>query len=200
MNKHKERTVIFIKPESIQRHLIGEFMTKFERRGLKLVACKLVAPTAEQVGKHYPDDEAWYVATGTKTYESYKAKGIDTGKTPIELAKIIRQRLIEHFTDRPVLMMIWEGTHAVELGRKTAGSTNCLVADIGSIRGDYSMESYELADDIERAVHTLVHASDSVEVAEKEIKLWFKPDEILDYDLVTETVFYEKGWGKIKPR
>jgi len=198
MNKHKERTVIFIKPESIQRHLIGEFVSKFERRGLKLVACKLVAPTAKQVGKHYPDDEAWLIATGTKTQESYQAKGIETGKTPIELATIIRNRLIEHFTDRPVLMMVWAGTHAVALGRKTAGSTNCLTADIGSIRGDYSMESYELADDIERAAHTLVHASDSVENAEKEIKLWFSPSEILNYDLVTETVFYEKGWGKIK--
>ena len=105
---------------------------------------------------------------------------------------------MEHFTDRPVIMMIWEGTHAIALCRKTAGSTNPLAADIGSIRGDYSMESYELADDIDRAAHTLVHASDSVENAEKEIKLWFKPEEILDYDLVTETVFYEMGWGKIK--
>ena len=198
--KHKsvERTLIAVKPESIQRHLIGEFIQKFERRGLKLVAMKMIAPSAEQVGKHYPDDESWYVATGTKTLENYKSKGIDPGKSPIELAKEIRQRLIDHLADRPVIFMIWEGPHACALGRKTAGATNPLVADIGSIRGDYSLESYELADDLGRVVHTLIHASGSAAEAEEEIKIWFKEDEILDYDLMTETVFYEKEWGKIK--
>ena len=198
--KHKsvERTLIAVKPESIQRHLIGEFIQKFEKRGLKLIAMKLIAPTKEQVGKHYPDDESWYVATGTKTLENYKSKGIDPGKGPIELAKEIRQRLVDHLTDRPVIFMIWEGPHACALGRKTAGATNPLVAEIGSIRGDYSLESYELADDLGRVVHTLVHASGSAAEAEEEIKIWFRENEILDYDLVTETVFYEKEWGKIK--
>lgn len=198
--KHKsvERTLIAIKPESIQRHLIGEFIQKFERRGLKLVATKLIAPTKEQIGKHYPDDESWYVATGTKTLENYKSKGIDPGKSPIELAKKIRERLMDHLTNRPVIFMIWEGPHACALGRKTAGSTNPLVADIGSIRGDYSTESYELADDLDRVVHTLIHASGSAEEAAEEIKIWFKENEILDYDLVTETVFYQKDWGRVK--
>jgi nucleoside-diphosphate kinase len=198
MKNNIERTLIAIKPESIQRHLIGEFVTKFEHRGLKLVACKLVAATKEQVEKHYPDDEAWYVSSGTKTYNNYKEKGIDPGMTPIELAKRTRQRLVEHLTDRPLILMIWQGPHAVALGRKTAGATNPLIADIGSIRGDYSMESYELADDIERAIHTLIHASGSIKEAEEEIDIWFNRDEILDYDLVTETVFYKKDWGKIK--
>lgn len=194
----KERTLIFIKPESIQRHLIGEFICKFEKRGLKLIASKLVAPTKEQVEKHYPDDEAWYVSSGTKTLENYQARGIDPGMSAIELAKVTRQRLIDHLTDRPILLMVWEGPHACALGRKTAGSTNPLTADIGSIRGDYSMESYELADNIERASHTLVHASGSPAEAEVEIKIWFKENEILNYELVTETVLYEKNWGKIK--
>jgi len=194
----KERTLIFIKPESIQRHLIGEFISKFEHRGLKLVAAKLIAPTKEQVGKHYPDDDAWYIPTGTKTFESYKAKGIDVKETPRELAMIVRKRLIEHFADRPLLLLIWEGPHAVALGRKTAGSTNPLAADIGSIRGDYSFESYDLADSIERATHTLVHASGSPEEAEDEIKLWFKPEEVLDYDMALESVFYQKDWGRVK--
>jgi len=195
---NKERTLIAIKPESIQRHLIGEFITKFERRGLKLVACKLVAAAKAQVEKHYPDDEAWYVASGTKTYENYKAKGIDPGMGPVDLAKRTRQRLIDYLTRRPLLLMVWAGPHAIALGRKTAGATNPLIADIGSIRGDYSTESYELADDIERAIHTLVHASASPEEAEEEIKIWFKKDEILDYDLVTENVFYTKDWGRVK--
>jgi len=198
MERSKEQTVIFIKPESIQRHLIGEFMSKFERRALKLVACKLIAPTAEQVGKHYPDDESWLIPTGNKTAESYKSKGIDPGMGPIELAKIVRNRLIDHFADRPLLIMVWEGPNAVALGRKTAGATSCLLADIGSIRGDYSAESYDLADGFDRAIHTLIHASGTVEEAQNEIKIWFKPEEILDYDLLTEEVFYAKNWGKVR--
>lgn len=194
----KERTLIAIKPESIQRHLIGEFISKFEKRGLKLVGCKLIVPEKEQIEKHYPDDEEWYISCGTKTLENYKARGIDPRMGPIELAKLTRQRLIDHFTNRPLILMIWEGPHAVDLGRKTAGATNPLVADIGSIRGDYSLESYELADDIDRPVHTLIHASGSTQDAEKEIKIWFRENEILDYELVTETVFYTKDWGRVK--
>jgi len=197
-NKNIERTLIAIKPESIQRHLIGELISKFERRGMKLVAMKLIAPTKEQVGKHYPDDEEWMMSNGTKTYENYKSKGIDPGMGPIDLAKLTRSRLIEHLTDRPVIFMVWEGPHACALGRKTAGATNPLVADIGSIRGDYSMESYELSDGLGRVIHTLIHASGSAEEAAEEIKIWFKESEILDYDLVTETVFYSKDWGRIK--
>ncbi len=199
-HNHKERTLIAIKPESIQRHLMGEFIQKFEKRGLKLVACKLIAPTKEQVGLHYPDDEKWYVSSGTKTLESYKAKGIDPGMSAIDLAKRTRERLVEHLTQRPVLFMIWEGPHACALGRKTAGATNPLTADIGSIRGDYSMESYELADDIGRVVHTLVHASGFPSEAEEEIKIWFKDNEILDYDLATESVLYKDDWGKVKKK
>jgi len=196
--KNVERTVIFIKPESIQRHLMGEFISRFERRGLKMIACKLIAPTAEQVGKHYPDDESWLIPTGEKAYKSYQDKGVDPGMGPIEIARRVRQQLIDHFSDRPLLITIWQGPNAVALGRKTAGSTNCLLADIGSIRGDFSCESYDLADTLERAIHTLIHASGSTSEAEEEIKIWFKEDEILDYDLMTETVIYEKGWGKVR--
>ncbi len=117
---------------------------------------------------------------------------------PIDLAKLTRKRLIEHLTDRPVIFMVWQGPHACTLGRKTAGATNPLIADIGSIRGDYSMESYELSDGLGRVIHTLIHASGSSEEAQKEIAIWFKKEEILDYDLVMENVFYTKDWGKIK--
>jgi len=196
--KNSEKTLIAIKPESIQRQLIGEFINKFEKRGLKLVGCKLVSPNRQQVETHYPDDEAWYVSSGTKTFENYKSRGIDPKMGPVDLAKRTRARLIEHLVDRPLLLMVWEGPHAVALGRKTAGATNPLAADIGSIRGAYSAESYALADDIERAIHTLVHASGSVDEAKGEIAIWFKQDEILDYDLITETVFYAKDWGKIR--
>jgi len=193
-----ERTLIIIKPESIQRHLMGELINKFERRGLKMVACKMLAPDAKLIGEHYADDEAWYISSGTNTYNNYKDKGVKDLLTPIEYGKRTRELLMDSLCDRPVLAMIWEGPHAVALGRKTAGSTNPLTADIGSIRGDYSSDSYEMSDETGRAIQSLVHASGSVEEAEREISIWFKPEEILGYDLVLESVFYMKDWGKVK--
>ena len=199
MDKPKlERTMIAIKSESIQRHLIGEFMTKFEKRGLKMIACKLVAPDAELIGQHYADDEDWYVSSGTKTRANYEAKGEKNLLEPAEYGRMTRGKLMNSLRDRPILVMIWEGSHAVRLGRKTAGATNPLVADIGSIRGDYSSDSYEVSDDTGRAIQSLVHASGSVEEAEREISLWFTPEEILDYELVTETVFYQDDWGRVR--
>lgn len=194
----KERTFIALKPESIQRHLIGELISRFEKRGLKLVAAKLIAPSAELIGRHYPDDDSWYIPTGEKTIEGYKARGMVIDLTPREVAKKVRLDLINYFKDRPMLAMVWEGAHAVELGRKTVGTTNPLTADIGSIRGDYSQESFLLADKLGRPLQTLVHASGKVEEAEGEIKLWFKDDEILDYDLVFSQIMNTQTWGRVK--
>lgn len=194
----KERTFIAIKPDGIQRHLLGEIIRRFENRGLKLVAAKLIAPTKEQVLKQYPDDESWYVSLGTRTLEGYQERGIKIDKTPIEIGKMIREQLIDYISERPLLTMVWEGPHAVELGRKTAGHTNPLKADVGSIRGDYSMESYFLADEMQRAIQNLIHASGSSQEAEREIKIWFKDEEILDYELLSATVTLGHNWGKVQ--
>jgi len=194
----KERTFLAIKPDGIQRHLIGEIIKRFENRGLKLVAAKMVAPNREQVLKHYPDDENWYVSLGTRTLEGYKEKGVKIDKTPIEIGKMIREQLVDYVSERPMLAMVWEGPHAVELGRKTAGHTNPLKADVGSIRGDFSMESYFLADDMQRAIQNIIHASGSSEEAEREIKIWFDNDEILNYELLSAAVTLGKDWGKVK--
>lgn len=196
--RHQEKTVIFIKSEAVQRHLIGELISKFEKRGMKMVACKLITPTKELIGKHYPDDEKWYTSTGEKSYQGFIDRGIRPPGPPIEIGKWTRQKLIDSLSDRPLLAMIWQGPHAIDLGRKTAGSTNPLTADIGSIRGDYSTDSYQMSDDTGRSIQTLVHASASIEEAEREIKLWFKPEDILDYDLVDEDIIFNLDWGKVR--
>jgi len=193
-----ERTVIAVKPEAIQRGLIGELISKFEKRGLKMIACKMTAPGADVIGQHYADDEDWYVSSGTKTRANYEAKGEKNLLEPREYGVMTREKLLESLRDRPIIMMIWEGPHAVALGRKTAGATNPLIADIGSIRGDYSHDSYEVSDDTGRAIQTLVHASGATDEAEREIEIWFRPEEILDYDMVLEEVFYGKDWGRVK--
>lgn len=117
---NKEKTLIIIKPESIQRHIIGELISKFEKRGLKLIGCKLVAPTADQVAKHYPDDKEWYVSSGTKTWQNYKDRGIDPPGSPIELAKRTRKRLIDHLSNRPLLLMVWGGAARNRFGPKNS--------------------------------------------------------------------------------
>jgi nucleoside-diphosphate kinase len=194
----KEKTFIAIKSEAIQRHLIGEIIGRFERRGLKLVAMKLTVATKEIIGKHYPDDDTWYIPTGLKTIEGYKQRGIKVNKSPKEVAKIIREQLIDYFSDRPLICQVWEGAHAVQIGRKTVGSTNPLEAAPGTIRGDLTVDSYELADAHNRNVRTLVHASGSVKEAEEEIKLWFSDKEIIDYDMVSSKILYEDDWGRVR--
>ncbi|MFA6422996.1 MAG: nucleoside-diphosphate kinase [Patescibacteria group bacterium] len=196
---HQERTFIAIKPEGIQRRFIGEIITKFEKKGLKLVAAKFTAPSLELTEKHYTDDEAWIESSGNRSYQNYVDKGIDPGKTPRELALMTRQRCLDHFTGRTIFAMTWEGPHAVQTGRKIAGHTNPLVADNGSIRGDMSPESYEVSDNFDRTILNIVHASGSVEEAEKEINLWFDKDEILDYKMIDEEIMIGKDWGKVDP-
>jgi len=198
MDNNIQRTFIAIKPDGIQRHLMGEIIKRFENRGLKLVASKLVAPTKEMVLQQYPDDEEWYVSLGTKTLEGYKERGIKNDMKPIEIGKMIREQLVDYIADRPILAMVWEGPHAVELGRKTVGSTNPLKADVGSIRGDYSMESYFLADDMARALQNMIHASGSPEEAGQEIAIWFDQSEILNYDLLSQEVTLGKDWGRVR--
>ena len=194
----KEQTVIFIKSEAIQRHLIGDIIKRFEQIGLKLTACKMLAPTSEQMAKHYPDSEEWLKSCGQKTYDNLIAQGVKPEMGPVDLAKRTRQRLIDYFVDRPLIAMVWEGPNAIALGRKKAGSTNPLEAVNGSIRGDFSTDSYETADGLGRCLQTIVHASGSATDAENEINIWFSKDEILDYDLIDEKIIYEKEWGEIK--
>jgi nucleoside-diphosphate kinase len=191
-----EKTFIAIKSESIQRNLIGEFISRFERRGLKLVACKMIVPTRKIVGQHYIDSEEWYASVGDKKIRSMIEKGQAVTETPREIGVRVREALIEQFEGRPLVAMVWEGAHAVELGRKTVGGTNCLTADVGSIRGDYSVDSFYLSDALDLPVRTLVHASSEPAEADREIKIWFKPEEIIDYPMVLDEVLYGKNWGK----
>ena len=194
----KEQTVIFIKSEAIQRQLIGEVVKRFEQLGLKMTACKMIAPTKEQMAAHYPDSDEWYQSNGQKTYDNLVARGIKPEMGPEDLAKRTRQRLIDYFVNRPLIAMVWEGPNAIKLGRKIAGATNPVEAEIGSIRGDYSCDSYEIADGLERSIETIIHASGSTEDAQHEIKIWFANDEILNYDLLLEKIIWEKDWGRIK--
>lgn len=194
MNKHpkRERTLVIVKPDGIQRSLVGEIIGRFERVGLKMVGMKMVIPTAELIEKHYTLDPEWMMKTGLKSIKGYTDKGLVPPETdPIKVTKKVLKNLVNYMTSGPVVAMIWEGAHSVELVRKMVGGTEPRTSDVGTIRGDYVLDSYVLSDHDGRAVRNLVHASGCPKEADDEINHWFKKDEILNYQIVNERILYD---------
>ncbi len=188
----KERTLIIIKPDGVQRSLIGDVISRLERVGLKLVGLKFEVPQAEKVEQHYTLDPHWRTVTGEKAIESYKKKGLTPpSEDPLEVTAKILENLKKYMTCGPVVIMVWQGAHAVELVRKLVGGTEPLSSDVGTIRGDYVLDSYRMADTDGRAVRNVVHASGSVEEAQNEIKHWFNEDELVNYRLIAEEILYD---------
>lgn len=188
----EERTLVIIKPDGVQRSLIGEITQRFERIGLKLAALDFRVPESETVESHYLVDPDWREKTGKKTIESYKEKGeTPPSDDPEEVGQRILDGLKKYMSSGPVVVMVWQGAHAVQLVRKLVGGTEPLSSDIGTIRGDYVLDSYKMSDTDGRAVRNLIHASGSVEEANLEIDLWVDEDDIVEYDLVQEKILYD---------
>jgi nucleoside-diphosphate kinase len=150
-----ERSLVLIKPDGVQRALIGEITNRLEKRGLKLVAARLIAVPMGLAQKHYAVHE------GKPFYEG----------------------LIKYITSSPVMAMVWEGENSIKAIRQTMGATNPAEAAPGSIRHDFALITSR----------NLTHASDSVENAELEINLWFKPEEICEWDKAGEQWIFGKN-------
>ena len=192
MELKKERTFVAIKPDGIQRSLMGEIISRFERAGLKLVAMKMAVPNAEMIEKHYTVDPNWRVITGQKTIEAYKKQGkTPPSDDPMKITEVILNNLKKYMSSGPVIAMVWEGVHSVGIVRKLIGGTEPLSSDVGTIRGDFTIDSYVLSDVDGRSVRNLVHASGNTSDAEKEIALWFKKDEVINYRLIQEAILYD---------
>jgi len=144
----KEKTLVLLKPDALNRRLVGEIISRFEKKGLKIVAMKMLWMSREMAEKHYE------VHRGKNFYES----------------------LLDYITSAPIIAMVLEGDRAIEVVRRMMGKTNGVEAEPGTIRGDYSLS----------VQNNLVHGSDSAESAEREIKLFFTPEEIMEYRLVDE--------------
>jgi len=188
----KERTLVIVKPDGVQRSLVGEIIKRLERIGLKIVAMKMVVPDAKKIEKHYTLDPNWRKVTGEKTIAGYKSKGLTPpSEDPLEITAKILANLIKFMTSGPVVPMIIEGAHAVKIVRKLVGGTEPLTSDVGTIRGDYVLDSYQMSDTDDRSIRNLIHASGSVEEAEMEIKHWFDNSEIINYRLVQEQIIYD---------
>ena len=193
-NKHhkEERTFVIIKPDGVQRSLIGEIIKRYEKIGLKLIGLKMGVTTGEMIEKHYTIDPEWMRKTGEKTIANYKEKGAKPlSDDPIEITKIVLKNLKKYMTSGPVIMMVWQGAHAVGIVRKITGTTEPLTSDVGTIRGDFVLDSYIMSDTDGRAVRNILHASGTVEEAEKEIALWFRKDELINYSIIQETILYD---------
>jgi len=188
----QEKTLVIVKPDGVQRSLIGEIIKRYEQCGLKLVAIKMVIPSKELALKHYSVDPEWAIKTGTKSIEAYKAKGLTPPtEDPIEFAEKIRKNLLDFISSGPIVAMVWQGMNAIGIVRKITGSTEPLASNPGTIRGDYTIDSYNAADTDSRAVRNIIHASSSVEEANSEINLWFDKKEILNYRLIAEEILYD---------
>ena len=187
----KERTFVIIKPDGVQRSLVGEILKRFERAGLKIAAMKLFIPTEEQCFKHYNKDDAWFLKKGENIVKDRQAAGVPVEKEAIEYGKDIIRQLAKFMTAGPVVAMVLEGNQAVGVVVKLVGSTEPLTADIGSIRGDYTLDSYALAGVDGRAVRNLIHCSDAVAEAERETKIWFNDDEIFNYKFSQDEILYD---------
>ncbi|HVM76976.1 MAG TPA: nucleoside-diphosphate kinase [Candidatus Paceibacterota bacterium] len=188
-----EKTLVVVKPDGLQRGLVGEIIKRYEQSGLKLIGIKMLVPTPEFIEEHYTLDPEWRVKTGLKTIESYKKQGKEPpSEDPLKITAVILANLKRYLSKGPVIAMVWEGMHAVSIVRKITGGTEPRTSEMGTIRGDYTIDSYVVADVDGRAVRNLVHASGSVHEAEQEVKHWFKKDELLAYRLLNEAILYDK--------
>lgn len=189
-----ERTLVIIKPDGVQRSLIGEIIRRYEQTGLKLIALKMLIPSAKLAHEHYYliGGDEWIENVGKKAKAAYEKRGMESPfKSNRENGLAVLERNAKYLSSGPLVIMIWQGNMAVELVRKITGGTEPLTSDIGTIRGDFTLDSYALADTDERSVRNLIHASGSTAEAEKEIKFWFKEEEILRYKHVQERILYD---------
>ncbi|MCX6781964.1 MAG: nucleoside-diphosphate kinase [Candidatus Magasanikbacteria bacterium] len=191
MTNKNERTFVIVKPDGVQRSLVGEIIRRIERVGLKLIGIKFIVPTEDQCWAHYNKDDVWFETKGAKMIESRKTNGLPVDKPAVEYGKDIVRALVKFMTCGPVVAMVWQGNESAGIVKKIVGGTEPLTSDVGTIRGDLTLDSYDLSGMDDRAVRNLVHCSDKPEEAEREIKIWFKEDEIIKYRLVTEEILYD---------
>lgn len=176
-----ERALVIVKPDGIEKALVGRIIAKFQECGLRVVGIKMTRATEAMVGKHYAPDEAWLTAVGKNTKASYERRGVKVKETELQLGMKIRSLLMKELARSPIVAIVLEGESANKIARKIAGATEPKSADPSTIRGMYSTDSYEAADRENRPIRNIVHVSDSPESAEREMKVWFAPSEIYKY-------------------
>lgn len=191
----KQRALLIIKPDGVQRGIIGKVIGRFEAVGLKIIGLKFLWATKEQIIAHYPDTEAWLKKVGERTLTNYAKKGLDAKKVfktddAISIGKIVKGWLVDYLQESPIFLAVVEGYEAIEIVRKLSGNTIPVLAAAGTIRGDFSYDTIDLANEQGRPLRNIIHASDTVEDADIEIKVWFKNEELFDYKRADEKFMF----------
>lgn len=155
-----QKTLVLIKPDGVERGLVGQILTRFENAGLKIVGLKLKMIDKEFASQHYTEDIA------------------------VRRGQQVRDNMITMLSSGPVIAMVLEGVEAIDTVRKMVGPTEPKSAPPGTIRGDFAHVSYGYSDHINLGIRNLIHASSSPEDAANEIKLWFNDSELFNYSSV----------------
>lgn len=191
----KQRALIILKPDAVQRGIMGKIVQRFENVGLTIIGLKFIWATKEKIITHYPETDAWFKKVGERTLTNYAKKGLDAKKVfatddPISIGKTVKKWLIDYIQQSPVLIMVLEGYECIEVVRKLSGNTIPLLAFPGTIRGDFSHDTIDLANEQNRPLRNIIHASDTIEDGEKEIKVWFTPEELFIYSRADENIMF----------
>lgn len=191
----QERTLVLVKPDGVKRGLTGEIIKRIERRGLKVIAMKMLAVDRAHLEKHFPTDPAWAKRLGEKGLKTFAEYKLDPKKhmgsdDPVKIGAMVKESLFEYMASGPVVAMVIEGIHAIDMVRKLAGHTLPVFAEMGTLRGDYSVDSPAVANVEGRAIKNIMHASETPEEAANEIKLWFTPAELHDYTRSEEDTMF----------
>ncbi len=195
MHPKKERTFVILKPDTIQRGLIGEIISRFERIGLKVVGMKMHMADEEKLWAHYNKDDAWFLKKGEKILINKQSLGHTIDKEAIEYGKDIIRAVVSYMRAGPVVSLVLEGNNAAAVVKRLVGGTEPATADSGTIRGDFAIDSYYLCDvDGSRGMRNLIHCTDPADgegAQEREIGIWFTEEEIVKYRLITEAMLYD---------
>ena len=191
----QEKTCVLVKPDGVKRGLVGEIIHRFEQRGLKIIALGMFWATKNQVDGHYPKDPTWIKRLGEKALKNYKAYGLDPvrelgHKDPIKVGRQVREWLVNYLTSGPMVKMVVSGIHAINMVRKIVGPTMPSEAEMGTIRGDFSIDDATIANPEKRSIHNIVHASENPKEAVHEIMFWFSPEDIHDYKRAEEDIMF----------
>ena len=198
----KERTFVILKPDAVQRGLVGEIIKRFERIGLKIVGMKMHMVKEATLWDHYNKDDAWYIKKGTNIVANKKSLGMMVDKEPIEYGKDIIRAMVHYMCAGPVVSLVIEGNGAQAVVKRLVGGTEPATADTGTIRGDYALDTYYLCDvDGSRGMRNLIHCTDPADgegAYKREVDLWFTKEEIMSYRLVSEAMLYDVNLDGIK--
>lgn len=189
-----QQSLVLLKPDAVQRGIVGEIIHRFERMGLKIVGAKLIQIDEEFGARHYNHGEEWAKNVGERNIQDCQDFGLDPEEIfgtwdPVEIGKMVDKWNAEFLSMGPVFAVVFEGPNAVQRIRDHVGKLFSVISPPGTIRGDYGLDSAYSGMKRKRTSYNMIHASGTPDEAKEEINLWFKPEELLNYRRVHEDLY-----------